>query len=753
MPTLARAYAVAESLAFGRRMQALRHGPVRARWSENGSRFWYATSGADGLHHVVVDTEPGAKRSLFDRDALAEALGSATNTPFEPGALALSDVRLENDGETVRFETAGACWRWSGARRALTRLRDAFGAGEVAAPDGSMAVSLDGPNLRLRAAGAASHRALTTDGEVDHAWGAFIDFISQVAIRRAPSAPRPLALWSPDSKRFAVVRADLTRVRTMHLLQSTHDDGVRPKVHEYRYPLPGDPELARCELWFFDRDGGRVRAQLAPLESPFASPLLFGHARWTDDGRHLLLLDSDRTGRHVVLWRIDPTDGTAVRLVEESGPAIVRASPSLAEPAIFHLLPDGRVLWWSQRDGWGHLYLIAQDGTATQLTRGAWQVRAVLHVDAAREQLVIVGGGREAGVDPYFNFAYRLGFDGSEPVLLTPEMANHQFVYPGLFDDGARSVSPCGRWLIDVHSTVQSLPVSELRDYGRRTMALETAAPADPWPAALPLPEPFTVRSLDGQHELWGLLYRPSGFDAERKYPVVEVIYGAPQTAVVNKGWLPSILGSFAEQLAALGFVVVVVDGPGTPYRSHAFQLASHGRIESCGGLPDHVHAIRTLAAKNPWMDMERVGIVGGSGGGYATVRAMAEFPAFYRVGVAMCGNHDQAAYIAGWGETYHGEFETELYARQSNVGVADRITGDLLLIHGEMDENVHPSMTLRVADAMIRANRAVDMLIVPNAGHDLATMPYVRRRTFDWFVGKLMRRQPPRPPRAPRPR
>jgi dipeptidyl aminopeptidase/acylaminoacyl peptidase len=276
-------------------------------------------------------------------------------------------------------------------------------------------------------------------------------------------------------------------------------------------------------------------------------------------------------------------------------------------------------------------------------------------------------------------------------------------------------------------------------------MNLETGEPAEPWPGGIPLPDAFNVRSLDGVHDLWGLLHRPAGFDAAKNYPVIEVIYGAPQTAVVSKSWMPSILTSICEQLAALGFVVVVIDGPGTPYRSHAFQLASHGRIESCGGLPDHAHAIRTLAASRPWMDLSRVGIVGGSGGGYAAVRAMAEFPDFYRVGVAMCGNHDQAAYIAGWGECYHGALEPELYARQSNVGVADRITGDLLLIHGEMDENVHPSMTLRVADAMIRANRAVDMLIVPSAGHDLGTMPYVQRRAFDWFVEKLMRRRPPR--------
>jgi dipeptidyl aminopeptidase/acylaminoacyl peptidase len=282
-------------------------------------------------------------------------------------------------------------------------------------------------------------------------------------------------------------------------------------------------------------------------------------------------------------------------------------------------------------------------------------------------------------------------------------------------------------------------------------MTLETADPGSAWPAALPLPEPFSVpalnaQALDGADELWGVLYKPMDFDPQVRYPVVEVIYGAPQTVVAPKTWGNNAYANVAEQLATLGFVAVIVDGPGTPCRSRAFQLEAYGRIESCGGLPDHVNAIRHLAATRPWMDLERVGLVGGSGGGNATVRAMGTFPDFYKVGVAMCGNHDQAAYIAAWGERYQGLYDESLYAAQANKTVAARITGDLLLIHGDLDNNVHPAMTMQVVDALIQADRNFDLLIVPNAGHMLILLPYVQRRLFDYFVERLMGQPAPRP-------
>jgi dipeptidyl aminopeptidase/acylaminoacyl peptidase len=709
-------YKVAAGLAFGQRDAPLRQGPPRPHWSDDGRHFWYAARDGATVQYVVVDVDARQQHDVPDPAALAAALAQRG--------------------------------RWSGHGASVIRALDgdAFGADRSVSPDGSAAVSLQGPNLQLHLRDRAEAIALTHDGEPDWGYGGYVDAISQVSARLQGAPRRPSVIWSPDSQRIAVLRTDLRRVPLQHLVQSVPAEGVRPVLHSYRYAMPGDAERARHELWFIGRDGTRMRAQVDGLESHFMTPFGLGLARWSSDGRHFYLLDASRDAKRLTLWRIDAHDGTAERLIEETGPGVVRASPSMAEAPIFHRLSDGRLIWWSQRDGWGHLYVIDRQGAATQITSGPWQVRGLLHVDETQRNILFTAGGREPGIDPYFSLLYRIAFDGSGLALLTPEAAQHEFVANRPDADGANSVGPGGRFFVDTFSSVTTPSRSVLRDRdGAVLMTLEAADAGTEWPAAMPLPEPFSVKALDGTTELWGVLYKPLGFDPGERYPVVEVIYGAPQTAVVPKTWGSNVHGSVAEQLAALGFVTLIVDGPGTPYRSHAFQLASHGHIESCGGPPDHVHVILQLASSRPWMDAQRVGIIGGSGGGYATVRAMGSFPEFYQVGVSFCGNHDQAAYVALWGETYQGLYSEALYAQQSSAAVAANITGDLLLIHGEMDDNVHPAMMLRVVDALIKADRRFDMLLVPNADHGLIRMPYLQRRAWDYFVEKLMGRAAPR--------
>jgi dipeptidyl aminopeptidase/acylaminoacyl peptidase len=359
----------------------------------------------------------------------------------------------------------------------------------------------------------------------------------------------------------------------------------------------------------------------------------------------------------------------------------------------------------------------------------------------------------DPGLDPYFCAAYSVAFDGSDLRLLTPEAGLHEFIRAQPGGDGATGMAPNGTCFVESWSTVSQPPRSVLRDSttGAVLMDLQSADPVDGWPTAMSMPEPFSVPAPDagalgGSDTLWGVIYKPPGFDPAQRYPVIDLIYGGVQTAVVAKGWGNSYHSATAEQLAALGFVVVMVDGRGTPYRSRAFQLASYGKVESCAGLSDHVHATRAIAATRPWMDLGRVGIAGGSGGGYATVRALGEYPAFYKVGAAVCGNHDQRAYTAGWSDRYQGLYEPGLFIAQDNTTLAARICGDLFLIHGEMDDNVHPGLTLRLVDALIKADRNFDLLIVPNAGHGVIADPSIQRRLFDYFVLHLMGVKPPRP-------
>ncbi len=752
MTSLSDRYAIAATLGVRKRDATLLHGPVQAQWAADGRYFWYATRDSSGTAHVLVDVLARQQRPLFNAEALAQALGRVLGKEFVAGALPLTSLDFDAATSLVGFVAEGQRWSWHDAVSSLQSLGPAFRPEEAVAPSGDAAVFNLGPNLHLRTlARMDKPRALTDDGETDWGYGDFTEFMHQVDLRLKGLTAKPSVVWSPDSQRLAVMRVDLRQVALNHVLQSVPADGVRPKLHSYRYPMPGDAKRGEGELWFIGRDGDRVRAQLDPLECSGFTHLAQGYGRWSEDGHHFDLIDHSRDCKTMRLWRIDTQDGSARVLIEEQGPVVLPA-PAIMERPMFHVLADGRMIWWSQRSGWGHLYLIAPDGAAQAITQGPWLARSLLHIDEAGEQILFSASGREVSVDPYLCLAYRVAFDGSGLRLLTPEPAQHEFIrYDGV-QGGPAIVSPDGQHFVDNHSTVSAPPQSVLRDRGGSVlMTLAVADPGTAWPATLPLPEPFSLpalhpENLDDSGDLWGVLYKPLGFDPQQRYPIIEVIYGAPQTVAAPKAWGNNVYANVAEQLAALGFVAVIMDGPGTPCRSLAFQLDAYGRIESCGGLPDHVNAIRHLASTRPWMDLDRVGLVGGSGGGNATVRAMATFPDFYKVGVAMCGNHDQAAYIAAWGERYQGLYDETRYANQANQTVAAKIVGDLLLIHGDMDNNVHPGMTMQVVDAMIKADRNFDLLIVPNAGHMLILLPYVERRLFDYFVSRLMGVTPPRP-------
>lgn len=722
------------SLGFGQREQRLQAAVSRPRWSADGRWFWFALRVGGGIEHRLVDVVAQVQRPLYDRDRMLAALRTAGS---ECTVESLSDLHWHPAEEALDFSAGGKCWRWLGDA-SLRLLGEAFGPHESVAPDGSAAVSLDDRgNLCWRRFGDASPKALTDDAEPDHGWGDFADFISQVSRRLGPPRPPPGVSWAPDASALAVLRVDRRAVPWRHLVQARSPAGPGSRTHAYRYPTPPDAQRAPVTLWFLRPDGSRVQARIEGLECGGLSHFELGWGRWDADARHFHLVDADRARTWLKLWRIDSTDGSARMLVQERGPAVVLPAASMGEPACFHVLRDGSVLWWSQRSGWGHLHHLRADGSARALTTGPWQVRSLLHVDEEAGHVCFSAAGKEPGLDPYLVQAYRVPLAGGDPVRLTPDPLHHELVPLHPQPDGACSVSPDGRCFIDTGSRIDRPPRAVLRDtHGQLLMNLWAAPALDTWPAELPLPEAFEWRPPGAGEALWGVVYRPAGFDPARRYPVVEIIYGAPQTAVVPKTWANPRFGAMAEQLAARGYVVFCIDGPGTPYRSHGFQRVSHGRIECCGGLPEHVAALQAMAATRPWMDLSRVGILGASGGGYAVVHAMAAFPEVYRVGVSMCGNHDQADYIAGWGDGYQGLYTVAGYATQASQAVAHRITGRLLLIHGEMDDNVHPAHTLRVADALLKAGREFEMLIVPDAGHMLVLLEPVQQRIWR-FLGR----------------
>lgn len=725
----------ARRLAPGGRESRRPSHPVWPQWNADGDRFVYLRREAARSRWQQVDVQSLSQRPLFDHAGVAAALSGVLGQTVDPEALPLSRVRLADDG-ALSFTAAGHDWSWRDSASELIRIAPAFADHEAISPDGTLALSLAGPNLRLRQLGGEA-LVVTEDGEEDFGYGDYHDDISGVS-RRLRATP-PNVLWSPDSQCAAVLRSD-RRALPVHALHQSAPAGGGPAVtHHYRASTARDGQGVRHQLWLVRRDGARVATALPPFETYFSAPFALGNARWSRDGAFLDLLIGDAYGQHLALWRVRASDGRADCLHTETGEALVSAAPSIAERPVFEVLSDGRLLWWSERSGWGHLWMLDRKRrTATAITQGEWQVRSLLRVDEARGELLFTASGREPGLDPYAVQAYRVRFDGSDLTRLGDDALHHEF-QPGVQDEGRASVSPDGRCWVDNASSPQAPMRAVLRDReGRALMTLVEPRAGEEFPAGMPLPEPFAVTALDGRTRLHGLLYRPLAFDPAQRYPVIEVIYGAPQTTAVPKAWASNHHGTVAEQLAALGFVVVILDGPGTPHRSRAFLRQVHGHLERCGGLPDHVAAIRHLAAERPWMDVARIGIVGGSGGGYATVRALASHPDFYRVGAALCGNHDNADYVVWWGGQYLGPYSASRYAAQANRNAVATIQGRLLLIHGEMDDNVRPSHSLVLAEALRAAGKTFEIEIVPNAGHMLVLLPEVRQRLYDYFLQHL---------------
>jgi dipeptidyl aminopeptidase/acylaminoacyl peptidase len=459
---------------------------------------------------------------------------------------------------------------------------------------------------------------------------------------------------------------------------------------------------------------------------------------WFADGSHVAFVSMARDHHHLWLRVADARTGAVRTVIEEPIPTTVSWRYDFPQ---WQVLPASQeVVWWSQRDDWGQLYLydLATGRLKHRITRGVGNVHRIVRIDERTRTLWYEGSGQEPGRDPYFRHLYRVGLDGRGARLLTPEDAHHDI-----------AMSPDGRYLVDTYSTPDRPPVTVLRDAdGRVVLPLErgdlSRLVASGWRAPLP----FTVTARDGVTELYGLMYLPSRLDTTATYPIVDVVYPGPQTGGIgSRAFLPA--RGDQQALAELGFVVVQIDALGTPGRSKRFQDATLGRLHD-NGLPDQVAGIRQLSRRHRFLDSTRVGIWGGSGGGYAAAAALFRYPEFFTVGVAIAGNHDQRSYMDGWGERWQGPFvrtdSSDSYAAAANAAYAANLRGKLLLVYGGMDDNVHPANTLLVVDALIRAGRDFDLLVLPNAGHDPgAYAPYVIRRRWDYFVRHLLGAEPPR--------
>ena len=753
-------YARAEQLLGANAQELVLHDAVRPRWLPSG-HFWYRDRTARGYEFLHVDGITGVTRPLFDQVKLAASLSAAADTALEPWKLPFRDVLLSPDGRSVRVGLGRrAFWRCDLASYQCTGPDTLPNErpSEVKSPDGQWVAYERKGNLYLRPAAGGAEQALTTDGTPEHGYGlANIGCCQQVTNVRNRTELRPYVLWAPDSKRLVTHRIDLRGVRQMALLE-TKNPG--PLLHTYPYALPGDSIVPRSELFLFDvpsRTARRVDLPPQPVGNTtccwLATDTVWKDVRWAPGGSDRLFFTTATRGFDTLSLHVADAATGSVRVIHrETNRTFVETNQNSGGVPNWRPIANGReVVWWSERDGWGHLYLldVATGTIRNRITGGDWLVSDLLFVDDALRHAYFTARGRESGRDPYFRLLYRAKLDGSAVELLTPEPGDHQI-----------TLSPNQRVLVDVVSTPVSPPVSYLRSVnGTIIRELQRADISRLLAAGFTMPEPFTVKARDGQTELSGLLFKPSTVVAGRRVPVIDYIYPGPQVGSLGGRQFTVAYGGNARALAELGFFVVQVDAMGTPGRSKAFHDAYYGNMTD-NGIPDQIATIKQLAARHPAMDLDRVGIFGHSGGGFSSTDAILTYPDFFKVAVSSAGNHDNRSYDYTWGEKYQGLLRkltdsTDTFDSQSNWRKAANLRGRLLLTYGTLDDNVHPNATLLLVDELIKANKDFDMFVLPNRNHGFANEPYMVRRTWDYFVQHLLGVAPPagyqiKPPPAP---
>ncbi len=763
------------------RSHYLLNAKVTPHWRNSPrDRFTYRKELADDrATFISVDAATGKASAAFDAKVVAAGLSAALGKPVEADKLPFPDYD-EVSPQAIRFLATGKYWTCSTVAAhcdGVDAPRTAFDA--VASPDGKWLAFIKDGNIWVRSTDGAQSFALTSDAEPYYGYGQETEGLrgnlagggqavtpsnviawSHKSVPPGPPAPLEIA-WSPDSRKILSFRVDERKVREVTIIQSTPTDGtVRPISYTWRSAMPNDPDIPMAEPWIFDlASRAAQKVDMAPIPDLFLGPVLAHEVIWSKDSKSVYLASRTRYLKTKLLDLIDANTGKTRRLISETGKTFVEFG-SIGEQPMVYPQDNGDVIWFSERTGFGHLYLYDSTGKLKRpLTQGPFTVRNVVRLDPAHDTIVIAANENTRGLDPYFRQLYRVSLKSGAMTLLTPEGADHEVAsaqatpplpvqMPGQPDPSTSyGFSPSGRYFLDTYARTDLWPTTVLRRADGKVVAqIEQADPTPLAKVGVPTPERFQVLAADGKTVLYGNIIKPSNFDPARRYPVLDSIYPGPQShrshpnraAVVFDPMLP-------QAMAELGMIVITVDGRGSHGRSKAFHDESYGGLAQAGHLDDHVAAIRQLAAQRAYMDPDRVGIFGASGGGYATTHAMFTYPDFFKVGVADAGNHDQRGYIAIWGETFNGPEVGDNYTAAANASLASHLKGKLLLAHGDMDANVMPSLTLQVVDALIKANKDFDLMIVPNAGHTaLASYGYPLRRVFDYFVRNLIKAEPP---------
>lgn len=765
-------YALAERFSAKRVNQMVFSTQITPNWFRDSDKFWYSWRTPQGTRYYIVDPAKGTRNEVFDMDRLAMQVTEFVRYPFEAKHLPIRDLRLKDDKEFTFSIISGlnndrdtTCFRYEIATARLDTVakeKGKYPRWASVAPNGEFGVFAKGSNLwvmdstSLRKAAKdekdstiVEHR-LTTDGirQFGYGYGNYSGDTEADSTKR--HYPGEL-VWSPDSKRFATMKWDTRKLDDLWVINSVSDK--RPKLESYKYQMPGEPG-PKGYLYIFTMNDGRTGASARQVKSQAFKDqevslqsarrtakdnyLDYWKNEWLGDNTGFYMVRQSRDLKRLDLCRVDVDSDSTKTIISE------RERTYVEYRAPFLIGGGKQILHWSERNGWANIYLYNSDGTLVRnLTEGAFHVEDILGVNEKEGYILLSACGVNKDENPYQMHTFRVPLTGG--ALQQLDM-NDMDVLSTASDDA--------KFFVANYSRVDWTPaVALFSATGKRIADLETADLSLLFEAGYKFPERFKVKAADGVTDLYGAMYKPYDFDSTKVYPICDYVYPGPQVEANNISWSRGFTRT--DRLAQIGMIVITVGNRGGhPNRSKWYHNYGYGNLRDYG-LEDQKYAIQQLGARHPFIDLDRVGIHGHSGGGFMSTAAILKYPDFFKAAVSCAGNHDNSIYNRWWSEQHHGVLEkidkgdtTFVYSIQTNPEIASNLKGHLMLVHGDIDNNVHPANTIRVVNALIRANKRFDMLILPGQRHGFGDMnEYFFWRMADyyaeWLIGDSERWKP----------